>query len=75
MKEILQMMVADGIVQSDKIGISNCTDLLWVSSGLFTDLNSLLELSFCSRGYGMTTLSLSNSVVDIHTFSYVINSR
>ncbi|KIK97112.1 hypothetical protein PAXRUDRAFT_825284 [Paxillus rubicundulus Ve08.2h10] len=57
-KEILQSLVDDGLVQSDKIGSSNCACALTCIYALIFSDHSLLELPLSAREHRMLTYCL-----------------
>ena len=63
-KDILQSMVSEGIVQSDKIGTSNCMSCLKVKANLSIERSpSLLGVSICSRCCGMSMVCMARMKV------------
>lgn len=48
MKEVLQGLVDDGLVQYDKIGASNCIIFPFLRAPAFANGTSLLELPFAT---------------------------
>lgn len=55
-KDVVQTLVADGLVQSDKIGSSNCERLYCFSHRVLIVIHSLLGFSFCQGGNGNSTI-------------------
>ena len=52
-KDVLQSLVDDGLVQADKIGSSNCGSIYARPFHSFHNQYSLLEFSIPKRRYGM----------------------
>ena len=69
-KDILQSMVSEGIVQSDKIGTSNCTTSFTPQRG---EVLSEFTTSYQSSGR-FHLLAVLRSVDDLHDLSKNIDS-